>query len=164
MEKKVCCAQATVTAPVIYTTAAGTGGPLLWNGSNNVVANILAIGWGLSVVTTVATQLGFTGGTGQPNAPSSTTAADGRANLYLGGGASAVTPYRVGTVALAGAFLVPVGELHTGALTVANDTTHWVNVDGLCVVPPFCWWSIAAGATATTTVGNFSVIWEEIEI
>src|SRR4051812_41085952 len=47
-------AHAIVTAPVIYTTAAGTGGPLLWNGSTTMVAAILAVGWGISTVTTVA--------------------------------------------------------------------------------------------------------------
>jgi hypothetical protein len=46
-------AHAIVTA-VIYTTAAGTGGPLLWNGSTTALASILAVGWGISTVTTVA--------------------------------------------------------------------------------------------------------------
>src|SRR6185369_5697280 len=77
-------AQAIVTAPVIYTTAAGTGGPLLWNGSTTVKAALLAVGWGVTTVTTVAAAFGITGGGGQPSAPTSTTAIDGRANLLMG--------------------------------------------------------------------------------
>ena len=114
-------AQAIVTAPVIYTTAAGTGGPLLWNPpTSEVNAVILGVSFGITVVTTVAAALGLTGNSGQTVAPSSTTAIDGRANLKIGGAAGACTPYRVGTVAVAGAFLLPFAHLHTGALTVDN--------------------------------------------
>ena len=64
-------AQAIVTAPVISTTAAGTGGPLLWNGTGGVTAGvrnaavdavILGIGFGATVASTVATTFGVTGG------------------------------------------------------------------------------------------------------
>src|SRR5260221_353311 len=56
---------AIVTAPVIFSTAAGTGGPLIWNPatSNRNVA-ILAVTCALTVVTTVAAALGLTGNTG----------------------------------------------------------------------------------------------------
>src|SRR3954468_12104711 len=64
-------AQAIVTAPVIYSTAAGTGGPLLWNGTSTVKASILAVGWGVSTVSTVGAAIGLTGGGGQTSAPSS---------------------------------------------------------------------------------------------
>jgi hypothetical protein len=90
-------AHAIVTAPVIYTTAAGTGGPLLWNGSSTVRAAILAVGWGISTVTTVAAVIGLTGNNGQTAAPGSTTAVDSVKNCYMGAAAPACTAYRVGT-------------------------------------------------------------------
>lgn len=157
-------AHAIVTAPVIYTTAAGTGGPLLWNGSSTVKASLIAVGWGISTVTTVAAILGLTGNTGQTSAPTSTTAIDSVRNCYLGGSQPACTAYRVGTVASAGNFFHPLGDLHTGALTVDNNGTHWIDLGGMFVIPPFGWISFAASATATTTVGNFGMIWEEIPI
>jgi len=157
-------AHAIVTAPVIYTTAAGTGGPLLWNGSTTHKAVILAVGFGVSVVTTVAASLGLTGNTGQTAAPTSTTAVDSVKNCYLGGAAPACTAYRVGTPSSAGNFFHPFGHLHTGALTVDTTGMHWVDLGGIFVVPSYGWVSIAASATATTTVANFGLIWEEIPI
>lgn len=157
-------AQAIVTAPVIYTTAAGTGGPLLWNGSADKVASILAICWGVTTVTTVAAAIGLTGNISQPAAPTSTTAADGRRNLFLGGAASACTPYRVGTVAVAGDFLLPLGSLHTGALTTETGIVGWVDVGGMLTVPPGAWASVAASATATTTVMTIGMIWQELPL
>ena len=162
-------AQAIVTAPVIYTTAAGTGGPLIWNGSGRtpgatVNVNVLAIGWGVTTVTTVAAALGWTGGTEQTAAPTTTTAIDGGRNLFLGGAASRATAYRIGTVTNAGNFLMPFGDLHTGALTTTAGRMQWVNVDGLCMIPPDCWGSVSVSATATTTVMQIAVVWEEIAV
>ena len=154
-------AHAIVTAPVIYTTAAGTGGPLIWNGSTNRNVSILAIGWGVTTVTTVAAALGITGNTGQTSAPTSTTAIDSSRNLFLGGSASAATAYRVGTVTNAGNFLIPLGDLHTGALTTEPGSFHWILTGGFPVVPPNTWVSLAASATATTTVIQAGIIWEE---
>jgi hypothetical protein len=149
-------AHAIVTAPVIYTTAAGTGGPLLWNGSSTtMLASILAVGWGISVVTTVAAILGLTGNTGQTAAPGSTTAIDSVKNCYLGGGGPACTAYRVGTPTSAGNFFHPLGDLNTGALTTTPGGMHWVDIGGMFVIPQYGWISFAASATASTTVGNF---------
>lgn len=157
-------AHAIVTAPVIYTTAAGTGGPLLWNGSATHKLAILAAGWGVSTVSTVAAIIGLTGGTGQTSAPSSTTAVDSVKNTYLGGAAPAGSAYRVGTVSAAGNFFHPLGDLNTGALTTRPGSINWVDLGGMFVVPQYGWISFAASATASTTVGNFAVVWEEIPI
>jgi len=162
---KLFMAQAIVTAPVVYTTAAGTGGPLLWNPPNSGVnAVILAVSFGITTVTTVAAALGITGNTGQTAAPSSTTAIDGRANLFLGQAASACTPYRIGTVTTAGGFLLPFASLHTGALTTETGIAGFIDVGGAILVPPTGWASIAASATASTTVGTFGMIWEEVPV
>lgn len=157
-------ARAVVTAPVIFSTAAGTGGPLLWNGSSSVVANILAIGYGVTVVTTVAAALGLTGNTGQTVAPTATTAIDSVANMYLGGAGPACSTFRVGTPTAAGGWFMPFSDLHTGALTVDTGGVHWIELNGRVVVPPNSWVSVAASATATTTVAQISMLWEEIPV
>lgn len=156
-------AQAIVTAPVIWTTEAGTGGPLLWNGTSTVNAVILAVGFGTSVVTTVAAALGLTGGNGQTAAPTSTTAIDSSTNLLIGGAASQCTAYRVGTT-VENDFFLPFAQVHTGALTVDTTGMQWVDLQGMIVVPPNSFVSVAASATASTLVGNFALIWEEVAI
>lgn len=155
-------AHAIVTAPVIYTTAAGTGGPLLWNGSSTHKASILAVGWGQSTVTTVAAVIGLTGGTGQTTAPGSTTAVDSVKNCFLGGSAPACTAYRIGTPSAAGNFFHPLGDVKTGALTTEPGSMNWVDIGGLFTVPQYGWISFAASATASTLVANFVLVWEEI--
>src|SRR3990167_8855156 len=52
-------AHAIITAPVIYTTAAGTGGPLIWNNSTDTNVVLLAATFGVTTVTTVAAALGI---------------------------------------------------------------------------------------------------------
>lgn len=158
-------AQAIVTAPVIFSTAAGTGGPLIWNPPlSGVNVAILAVTFGITTVTTVAAALGLTGNNGQTAAPGSTTAIDGRANLLIGGPQSASTPYRIGTPSSAGGFLLPFAGLHTGALTVDNGLVGFVDIGGAFIIPPGAWGSIAASATASTTVGTFAMIYEEVPV
>lgn len=166
---QVFCATANVTAPVIYTTAAGTGGPLLWNntgqaagGTSRVMAVLLAMGATLTTATSAAGGLGITGNVGQTSAPTSTTAIDKVANLFIGGPAPACNTYRVGTVATAGNFFVPTIALGTGAITVDNLDMTWIDLGGLIIVPPGGWASVAAAATATAAVLQIGLIWAEI--
>lgn len=161
---KVFSAYATLTAPVIFSTAAGTGGPLLWNGTTNVDAYILAVGMSSSVASTVAGGLGFTGNSSQAVAPTTTTAIDKTANCLIGGPASACTTYRVGTPANAGNFFVPLVQVHTGALTVDTLGYNWMDIDGMFVVPPSTWFSIAASATLTTLQVSVALIWAEVAL
>ena len=162
------CARAIVTAPVIYSTAAGTGGPLLWNnsaaGDGAVNAVLLGVTCALTVVTTVAAALGITGNSGQTSAPSSTTAIDTSANLRIGGLAPRCNVYRVGTPSSAGSFFLPLAHLGTGALTVDNFENGFIPLDGMIVVPPGSWASLATSATATTTVANLGLIWAEVPV
>jgi hypothetical protein len=162
--KQLFMANAIVTAPVIFSTAAGTGGPLIWNGSTAVNVHLLAVGFGITVVSTVAAALGITGNTGQSVAPTATTAIDSKSNLYIGGPASQSTQYRIGTPASAGGFFMPFADLDTGALTTSFGGMNWVDLGGAIIVPPNCWASIAASATASTTVGNFGMIFAEVPI
>lgn len=164
---KVFLAHAIVTAPVIYSTATGTGGPLLWNGTSGgaaVNASILAVGIGVTTVTTVAAAFGMTGAGGQVSAPGTTTAIDSRSNALIGGTTSGCTPYRIGTPTNAGTFFMPFGALHTGALTVDNFGFAWFDLDGIITVPPLSWASPSVSATATTTVASIALVWEEIPV
>jgi hypothetical protein len=157
-------AYAIVTAPVIYSTAAGTGGPLLWNSSTNKNAVLLYVTCPVSVVTTVAAALGITGAAGQTAAPGSTTAIDASGNLKVGGPASAMNVYRVGTPTNAGTFFLPLAYLHTGALTVDTQGNAMIPLEGSVVVPPNSWVSWAASATATTTVARLGMVWAELPL
>lgn len=157
-------AHAIITAPVIYTTAAGTGGPLIWNNTTTHNCVILAASFGHAVVATVAASLGITGNSGQTAAPGSTTAVDSNRNLLIGGAATRMTCYRLGTPSSAGNFFIPLAQLHTGALTVDTSGVAWIDLGGLIVVPPTGWVSWAASATASTTVANLGFIYAEVPI
>ena len=160
---KIFMAQAIVTAPVIWTTEAGTGGPLLWNGSSSVVCNILAVGLGQSVAATVAGALGLTGGYGQTAAPTSTTAIDSQSCLYLDTSTPQASVYRVGTTGT-NRFFIPFASVGTGALTVVETTLHWIDLGGIVTVPQNGFVSIAASATLTTGVFDMALVWEEIPV
>ena len=160
---KIFMANAIVTAPVIWTTEAGTGGPLIWNGSSSVVVNVLAVGFGISVVSTVAGGLGITQGYGQTDAPTSTTAIDNTICMNGTATASAATAYRVGTTGTNRSFF-PLMSVYTGALTTSPGDVQWVRLDGLISVPYQGFVSIAASATLSTLVVNCAIIWEEVPV
>ena len=160
---------ATVTAAVIYSTAAGTGGPLLWNGSsqagpNPVNATILGVSCADTVASTVACALGFTGNSGQTAAPTATSAITTVANMRVGGPQPKCSVFSVGTPASAGNFFLPVIQVGTGAITVDNIELIYTDIAGAIVVPPNSWVSVAASATATTMVGQIGLIWAEVPI
>ena len=161
-------AYAIVTAPVIWSTAAGTGGPLLWNNTGiadkPVNAVLLGITCAVAVVSTVAAALGITGGSGQTSAPGTATAIDSVANLRIGGNAPRCNVYRIGTPSAAGSFFLPLMGLSTGALTVDNEIVGFIPLDGMVVVPPGSWVSIAASATASTAQLKLGLIWAEIPV
>lgn len=166
---RIYCALALVTSPVIYTTAAGTGGPLLWNnssGASAVNAVILAVSAALTTASSVASTLGLTGNSGQVNAPTSTTAIDAKGCTNIGGpfAAPACNIYRVGTPSNAGNFFMPTHTLDTGAVTTINTLPSWVDLGGLFIVSPGDWIAVAASATATSAVCKIGLIWAEIPI
>lgn len=159
---------APITAPVIYSTAAGTGGPLLWNGSAssptpvNVV--LLAVSAILTTAATTGYALGLTGNSGQASAPTSTTAATTVKSLRIGGQAPRASAYAVGTPASAGNFFLPLIQVTTAALSVADEFVGYVDLAGSIVVPPGAWVSLAASATDTTSVLQCGLIWAEIPV
>jgi hypothetical protein len=159
-------ARAIVTAPVIFSTAAGTGGPFLWNGTSTVNAVLLGIGIAnTTAATTTNFALGLTGNTGQTSAPTGTTAIDSSGNCYIGGAVPQCNVYRVATPTNAGGFFLPFGHCHLpAALSVDTAMMDWIDLAGMIVVPPGAWVSIAASATATAAVLNMTLLWEEVPI
>lgn len=162
-------AYAVVTAPVIWSTAAGTGGPLLYNGSTQasgnttgVTAYILSASFGLSTASTASGALGLTGGA--TTAPTATTAITAVQNLSLVSGATPpqCTAYLKGTVSAAGLFFLPFGHVHTGAVTLDTDDDNFIHLGGLCSVSPGYFASVAASATLTAAVISIGITWIEI--
>jgi hypothetical protein len=163
LSKRVYCAWASVTGTVIYSTAAGTGGPLLWNDAQDIVCRILGISYAFTTLSGTASTLGLTGAGGQTAAPGSTTAIETTANLYIGGPASRAKVYRVGTPTNAGTFFLPLAQVTTAATSVPGGGGI-VLLQRLVTVPPNCWVSIAASATLASGVAQMGLIWEEIAV
>lgn len=162
---KVFSAYALVTAPVIFSTAAGTGGPLIWNKPGSTVdAHVLGVSFGaLSTAATVAGSVGLTGNGGQQVAPTSTTAIDGIQNMQVGANASAMGGvYRVGTVANAGAGFFPLIAVGTGAITAIEAAASWIDIGGGFIIPPGSWGSLAGNVTLTTGVMALGIMWAEL--
>jgi hypothetical protein len=158
-------AYATLTAPVIYTTAAGTGGPFIWNKPNSGVdAHILGVSFGaLSTATSVAGSLGLAAGVGQVIAPASPTAIDATGNMYIGGPATKMGQVsRVATPTNAGSQFFPLIQVGTGAITAVTALPSWIDVGGAMIIAPGTWGSIAANATLTAGVLGVGLIWCEL--
>lgn len=150
----------TVTAPVIWTTAAGSGGPFIYNGTND--KNLVPLAFGLSdiIVSTVAGSVGLA--TGVTTAPTAVTAADARWNLLTGGAASSATPYRIATPSAAATSFLPLIEIGTGALTVSNQGLIFFPIEGMCVIAPGGFMTLAGSATLTTLQYHAAIIWAEL--
>lgn len=170
-------AYASGVTPVVYSTAAGTGGPLLWNGSykagvkaNTTAVNLVLIG-ASCVVTTAATaacSIGLTGNSGQAAAPTSTTAITGLDNnlFAVNAGNPQASAYNKGTVSSAGIGFLPLFYISTAALS-ANPvvTTCYVDLGGKYVVPPGGWVSLASSAAADATlVLSLALEWVEVPV
>jgi hypothetical protein len=159
-------AKASATALAAYSSTAQNG-LLLWNGSavgggKGVVAYLLSLSFGLTTASTVAGSIGIAVGSAQPAAPTSTTAIGISGNLNPAGSASACTPYSAGTVAQAATAYMPVGRVHTGAITVDTDDDNCVHLGGSIVIPPNCWAAISAGVALTTSVIDLGLTWLEL--
>jgi hypothetical protein len=150
----------TVTAPVIWSTASGQGAPLVYNGTTDKNVVLLAMGVGTLVASTVAGSLGIAVGYAGA-VPGSTTVADARWNCLGGGGASAATPYRLGTPANAATSFTPIIRASTTALT-GEVGISFVELKGMFVIPPGYFCSIAGSATLSTMQMHGALIWMEV--
>jgi hypothetical protein len=158
-------AQAVITSLGLWSTAAGTGGPLLYNGTTpgshgSVTAYIMSVSYGLTVASTIAGAIGITGGA--TTAPTTTTAITSTANLWLGGAASKCSVYSIGTVSTAGTFFLPTGQTGTGAITVDTADDNFIHLGGCIVVPPGYFCAVAADAILTAGVFDIGMTWIEM--
>lgn len=162
---KVFSAYALVTAPVIFSTAAGTGGPLIWNKpGSSVDAHILAASFGaLSTAATAAGAVGLTGNGGQIVAPTTTTAIDGIQNMLVGGASTQMGGvFRIGTVTNAGAGFFPLIAVGTAAITAVEIETSLVDIGGAFIIQPGTWGSLAGNVTLTAGVMALGLLWAEL--
>lgn len=154
-----------VTALPAYTAKAL--GPILWNGAGNVSRNkVILLGVSIAVTTAsaAAVAVGVVTGTGQPNAPITTTAATLMSSSYGDGSQPGATFYNAGTVVNAPNTFLPVFTLDTAALTVQTSANMFVPLDGLFVIPPGSYIALAASATATTSVLQVGFVWAEASV
>jgi hypothetical protein len=156
-------ARALVTAPGGIASSSGIGGPLLWNGTTTVNANILAVSFTHTVVSTVATPLGFFLGA-QATAPTGTTAIDSSGNCLVGGSASACNAYRIGTVSVVPPQFFPIVDVHTGSLTTDSRLGGWIDIGGMFTIPTKTYLCIGGTATASTLALQCGLIWEEVPV
>lgn len=158
-------AQGIVTGPVIYSTAAGTGGPILWNNTTEWEAVILGVTCAITTASGTAAALGITGGVQTANvAMAATTAIDSIGNLRIGGVGQQMTVYRTATPSAAGTFFLPLFGLGTGAVTLYSEAELAIDLGGLVVVPPGSWASVAASATVSSAVLQIGLIWLETRL
>lgn len=163
--------------PTVYTTAAATGGPLLWNGSYGSAVkgayqavNLVLIG-ASCVVTTAATTpcaIGLTGNAGQTAAPTSTTAITGVDNNLFSMNASNPqgSAYLKGTVSHAGIGFLPLFSISSAATSsVPVTSVCYVDLGGKYVVPPGGWVSLASSVAADATlVVSLALEWVEVPV
>jgi hypothetical protein len=162
MRGNIFSARASITGMVIYTTAAGTGGPFIWNGSTNKVVSVLKVGWSVTTAATATGMVGVATGTGMTVAPTNTAVAD-TGNCYTGGPASNATAYSTATSTGTPRF-IPLGQLSTAAVSLVPANTTLFDFKGSLIIPPNCWVSLAASATLTTSVLQTFIMWEELPL
>ena len=126
-------AKATVAAPVIYTTEAGTGGPYLYNASTTHEAAILAIGWGVTTETSVEANWGLTGGFNESGVPTTTTAIDDLFCLRIDNSTPRMSLFRVATTLGTNRWFLPIGQPGGVATAARQADVHWFHVDGMIV-------------------------------
>ena len=159
-------ANAIVTAPVIFSTAAGTGGPLLWNQSTSYNLVLLKMTCGITTVSTVAGSLGI--GVGISTIPGTLTAIDSMFSAKNPGvkitGTANAQVSKIGTPSAAATNFFPVFSINTGALTVAAGLQMTWEIDGAIIVPPGSFASPCGSATLSTLVTNIGLVWMEVPV
>ncbi len=156
-------ARAVVTAPAGIASSNGLGGPLLWNGSSNIIAYPIALSVCETVVSTVAGALGFAMGA-QATVPTGTTAIDSSGSCLLGASTPAASVFRIGTVSLVPTQFFPLVNITTGSLTTTQDTNQWFDLGGAFGIPYGYYMAIAATATLSTMASQVGLIWEEVPV
>lgn len=73
----------------------------------------------------------------------------------------AMQTFNAATVSTAATGFLPLITLPTTAITALNLETGWIPLDGGIVIPVGGWVALAASATATTSVLQYSIVWGE---
>jgi len=148
-------------------TVAGTAmvGLQLWNGSTNKNVVLLKAGGFIFVTSATTTGILLGVGVGQPAAPTGQTAITASGPNFVGGAASAATPYNAGTFVNAPS--PRKNLLHNTAAIAATgaDPGFQVDLEGSIIIPPTCYCAfIALGATAAAASTNLHLMWEEVPV
>lgn len=148
----------------IYTTAAGSGGPLIWNKTNsNVEAHLLAVSLSVTTTTSVAGALGIIGCLGQSAAPGTSAAISNSGSTYLGGQVSQMGGiYNTCTPTNAASTFFPVAEIGTGATTAVTGAPTWIDLGGAFIIPQGTIGGIGFSATLTSGVFTVGLLWAEL--
>lgn len=158
-----------ITGLPAYSATTGQGSPLLWNntgplagGGQRVLAIILGVSVGWTTAPGASGAVGIAVGSGQTTAPTTTTTVDAIGNLNAG--ISTSTPlcnvYQKGTVTNGGSTIFITHEVSTAA---GNPTTDiFQALDGIVVVQPGGWASVAGAAAIASMVAKISLVWAEI--
>jgi hypothetical protein len=165
--QRIYIAHAISTTPIVYTNVIGGSQPILWNGSSDINVALLYVTYSLTATsTTTGSALGIIGGVGQISAPTSTTAIDFMRCLYIGGPQPRANAYQKGTVVNAPTFFMPIGSLHSGAITVDNaNATFGIDVGGAFIAPPYSWLGFGVSVVPTTSsVATVTFVWAEVPI
>lgn len=158
-------AKASITATTVYTTATTVGlslfNPVATATAKGVTAYLLAVGWGVTVASTVAGSIGVA--VGQSTAPGSTGASDLTGALNpLDTQAAGCSAFKAGIYTAAPTAYVGLGAVDTGAITTIPTDDNFVHLGGMIVVPPGCYATFAASATLTTSVIDQTIVWVEV--
>lgn len=167
-EGRVFSALSLITGLPAYSATTAQGSPLLWNNTGplsggttqRVMAVILGVSAGWTTAPGASGALGVA--VGVSTAPTTTTTVDQVGNLNPG--VSNNTPlcnvYQKGTVSAAATGFLVTHEVSTAA---GNPTQPaWVPLDGLIVVPPGCFASVAGAATIASMVAKITLVWAEV--
>lgn len=168
-EGRVFCALSLITGLPAYSATTAQGSPLLWNntgpllaGAQRVLAVILGVSVGWTTAPGASGALGITVGTGQAAAPGSPMSVDavGNLNAALAAQAPACNVYQKGTVTNGGTTIFVTHEVSTGTSSIVQPA--FVPLNGIVVVEPGCWASVAGAAAIASMVAKISLVWAEI--
>lgn len=159
-------AWAVCTAPIIWSTEVGTGGPVIYNPSSTHVASILAVGYGVTTASGVIGALGFTGGYDQAAtfATSTTITTGGGPNCLLVNNSSSRMEAYLDADTNTNRWFYPFASVTTRALTATDYRFNWLDVGGKFVVGEDAFIAISASATLTSFVADVCVVWEEVPV
>jgi hypothetical protein len=161
--QKVFFTSASITAPVIFSTAAQLG-PMVWNRpGSGVDAHILAVSVGAPG--TASTVPGAIGLATNAQATVPTTATSITAwNSYTGGAQSQMGGvFSTATVIVAPTPIFwPLIGVNTGGITTGMISNSWVEVGGAVVVAPGGIGYVCGSATLSTTVVHIGMLWAEL--